>query len=133
MFNFGTRLKQLREYKNITQQDLANLMGLSRPTIAGYEASGKQPDQEKIVWLAKYFEVSADYLLGLTDDPTPIRNVDQDLDDGHDYGAELEAFLSDQDVSSMFYDYENWSEEEKKNLLLFLQGQEALREKKKKN
>lgn len=66
LFMFGTRLKQLREEKQLTQQQLADLLNVGRPTIAGYETKGKEPDFEKIIWLAKYFDVSIDYLLGNT-------------------------------------------------------------------
>lgn len=62
--NFGIRLKNLRNDRNLTQQDLANLMRFGRATIAGYETKGKQPDFEKIKWLANFFNVSIDWLLG---------------------------------------------------------------------
>lgn len=127
MLNFGNRLKQLRNSKQLTQQDLATLMGLSRATIAGYESTGKQPDQEKTLWLADYFNVSTDYLLGRTDDPTPVRNLDQDLYDEHDYAKELEALLDDEPLRTEFQDYDEWSEEEKRNLLNFIKGQKALK------
>lgn len=65
--DFGKRLQQLRKEKKMTQQDLANTMKLSRATIAGYESRGKQPDQQKLIWLSEYFNVSLDYLLGSTD------------------------------------------------------------------
>ena len=82
--------------------------------------------------IADYFHVSTDYLLGRTDDPLPVRDVDQDLHDEHDYHKELDAFLNDDEMSSMFYDYKNWTEEEKRNLLNILKGQEALRQMNKK-
>lgn len=68
MFTFGTRLKQLREEKGITQQQLSDLLHVGRPTVAGYETKGKEPDFEKIVWLAEYFDVTVDYLLGKTNE-----------------------------------------------------------------
>lgn len=63
---FRTRLKQLREERGITQQQLADLMHVGRPTVAGYETKGKEPDFDKIVWLANYFGVATDYLLGVS-------------------------------------------------------------------
>lgn len=118
MFNFGTRLKGLRESRKITQQDLADLMGLSRATIAGYETSGKQPDQEKTIWLAKYFKVSTDYLLGVTEDPTPFRNVDQDLTNEQDIESQWHAFLeSVADEDFMLYKNRKFTDEEKKGII----------------
>ena len=64
---FAKRLKELRIEHNLAQKELAFLLHVSRPTIAGYETKGKQPDYEKIIWLSNYFEVSSDYLLGIVD------------------------------------------------------------------
>ncbi len=127
MLNFGNRLKQLRNSKQLTQQDLAALMGLSRATIAGYESTGKQPDQEKTLWLADYFDVSTDYLLGRTDDPTPIRDINQDLYDEYNYTEELEALMADEPLRTEFQDYGEWTDEDKRNLLNFIKGQKALK------
>ncbi|WP_303870418.1 helix-turn-helix domain-containing protein [Acetobacterium wieringae] len=133
MLNFGSRLKQLRNSKQLTQQDLATMMGLSRATIAGYESTGKQPDQEKTLWLADYFNVSTDYLLGRTDDPTPIRDVNQDLYDEHDYTAELKSLIDDEEFRTEFLDFEDWTDEEKRNILFAIRANRALREKNEKN
>lgn len=61
---FGERLKQLRNEKGITQQELADYIQVGRPTIAGYETKGKEPDFEKITLMCEFFSVSTDYLLG---------------------------------------------------------------------
>lgn len=63
----GKRLKELREEKDKTQQEIADILGVGRATIAGYETKGKQPDHSKLKQLADYFGVSLDYLLGRTD------------------------------------------------------------------
>lgn len=60
---FPIILKQLRASKNLTQDDLAKLLQVSRSTIAGYESRNKQPDYDKLVYLANYFQVTIDYLL----------------------------------------------------------------------
>lgn len=64
---FGTRLKILREEKEITQKQLASVLQISRSTVAGYETKGKEADFEKIIVMSNYFDVSIDYLLGKTD------------------------------------------------------------------
>jgi transcriptional regulator with XRE-family HTH domain len=69
--NFAERLKALRIEHKVTQQQLAQLLGIGRPTIAGYETKGKQPDYDKLIELAEYFNVSIDYLLGRSAIRTP--------------------------------------------------------------
>lgn len=62
----GERLKQLRIKNGLKQQELANMFGLSSGTISFYESEQRKPDIDFIVAVAKYFDVSTDYLLGLT-------------------------------------------------------------------
>lgn len=121
------RIKQLRENAGWTQDELADHLNVQRATVSKYETGFTSLTEETLKKLAKIFSVSIDFILCETDDPTPVRDVDQDLHDEHDYNKELDAFLSDDEMSSMFYDYENWTEEEKRNLLNILKGQEALR------
>lgn len=68
--SFAEKLKALRSEKKVTQKQLAELLGVGRPTIAGYETKGKQPDFDKVIEIAEYFNVSIDYLIGTS----PIRN-----------------------------------------------------------
>ena len=60
---FSTILKELRESREITQEELAKQLRVSRPTIAGYETKHRQPDYDKLITLANIFHVSVDYLL----------------------------------------------------------------------
>ena len=78
MSSFSDRLRQLRKTKGITQEGLALELGASRSTVAGYEAPSKErePDFAAIQKIAKFFQVSADYLLGLTDDPRTLTEDD---------------------------------------------------------
>ena len=61
----GERLKQLRIKNGLKQQELADMFGLSSGTISLYESEQRKPDIDFIVAIAKYFDVSTDYLLGL--------------------------------------------------------------------
>lgn len=60
---FKDRLKILRDSKQITQQSLADYIGVSRPTISGYETKSFQPSHEKLSRIAEYLGVSIDYLI----------------------------------------------------------------------
>ena len=68
---FAERLKKLREDLGISQRELARRAGISSAMISLYEAGKKSPTIDVLMKLAVVLEVSADYLLGLTDDPSP--------------------------------------------------------------
>lgn len=58
------RIKELRKIMGINQQSLSAVMGISRSTIAMWETGKSQPDNESLLKLAAYFNVTTDYLLG---------------------------------------------------------------------
>jgi transcriptional regulator with XRE-family HTH domain len=68
---FSKRLKELRKFNKMTQTDLAEKLGVVKSTIAGYEKGFRRPKLESLNQIAEVFNVSTDYLLGLTDDKTP--------------------------------------------------------------
>lgn len=61
--NFGTRLKDLRLQKRLTQQQLGDIIHVSKVSISGYERGERNPDTDTLQDIANYFEVSVDYLL----------------------------------------------------------------------
>ena len=65
---FATRMKKLRNQKEITQSELAGILHVSRSCISNYEKGERQPDMEILRRLARYFHVSTDYLLGRPED-----------------------------------------------------------------
>ena len=65
MVNFGSKVKELRLEKGLTQQQLANLLGVAVSAISSYESGSRYPSYEVLISLARIFHVSTDYLLGL--------------------------------------------------------------------
>lgn len=63
-------LAKLRTAKKITQADLAKKLGIARTTYAGYENGSRKPDPDTLQKLADVFDVTVDYLLGRSDNPT---------------------------------------------------------------
>ena len=61
--NFGDGLRALLEERNTTQKQLANDLNIAPSTIGGYVQNSSEPDFETLKRLAKYFDVSTDYLL----------------------------------------------------------------------
>ena len=62
------RLKELREEKNLTQQEVANAINTSQTNIGRWEKNQNEPGANHIILLANFFECSTDYLLGRSDD-----------------------------------------------------------------
>lgn len=60
-------LKNLRIQKGYTQLQIAEILGIQRPTYSRYESGERQPDHATLIKLAEIFNVSLDYLLGKTD------------------------------------------------------------------
>lgn len=61
--SFGEKLKEYREYKSMTQEQLANKIGVAKSTIAGYEKGNRTPDVKKIKKLADALGITGDDLL----------------------------------------------------------------------
>ena len=64
---FKDRLKECRLECGLTQLQVANALGLTLPAICQYEKGVREPSLDILVKLCKLLNVSADYLLGLTD------------------------------------------------------------------
>lgn len=67
----GDRLKTIREESNLTQDDLAEMLDVGSLQINRYENGKTIPNADVVAKLALALSISSDYLLGLTDDPTP--------------------------------------------------------------
>lgn len=81
--NFNIRLKQLRQKHNLTQSELADILSLKPTAISNYESRRNEPSFDKLIALSKYFDVSCDYLLGLSDAYLPVGGevLDKDIVD----------------------------------------------------
>lgn len=66
--SFGEKIRLLREEKDLSQTRLGKLTNMTQRKISYIECGKYEPNIEDIVILCKYFDVSADYLLGLSDD-----------------------------------------------------------------
>lgn len=73
----GSRLKELRELKGLRQEDIANEFSYGKSTVSQWESGRNEPEYEILVKLAKYFNVTTDYLLGKTNSPHPMANSTQ--------------------------------------------------------
>lgn len=65
------RLRDLREDHDLSQQKVAEQLNMYRSVYRRYEVGERETPAWVVVKLAEFYKVSADYLLGFTDDPTP--------------------------------------------------------------
>ena len=61
--NMADRIQTLRKSKGISQEELADKIGVSRQAVSKWESEQSSPDIEKIILLSDYFDVTTDYLL----------------------------------------------------------------------
>ncbi|MBB6636787.1 helix-turn-helix domain-containing protein [Cohnella thailandensis] len=62
--NMGERLRELRLKRNISQEEVARHIGITRSAYSHYEINNRQPIYETLIKLAAYFDVSLDYIIG---------------------------------------------------------------------
>ena len=68
----GERLLELRKDAGLTQDDLAEILKINKHSISSYERDKSEPPDAIKIAMAKYFNVSVDYLLGVVDVPAAI-------------------------------------------------------------
>lgn len=99
---FSKRLKELREKQNLSQEELADRLGIPRSTITHYENnSNRFPRRGRLDEIANFFGVTTDYLLGRTDKPT------YDYDD-----KEFKEFMNDPNLGLWFKELKDSPEEQ---------------------
>ena len=67
------RLKDLREDRDITQRELAELLHIRQNTYSQYETGQRQLPVDTLIKLALFFNTSTDYILELTDEPKALK------------------------------------------------------------
>lgn len=76
---FGKRLKELRVEKELTQEKLGEIFNVRKGTVSNWENGNRFPDENTIIKLADFFNVSIDYLLGRTDKRQPHHLTKEDI------------------------------------------------------
>lgn len=67
-FIFPKRLKKLRKEKELTQKEIAPLLGIKQNTYSDWETGKSEPNLENVVKLAEILGITTDFLLGVSDD-----------------------------------------------------------------
>jgi transcriptional regulator with XRE-family HTH domain len=90
---FSSRLKLLRTQRKLTQEEMAEKIGVARTTYAMYEQNKREPDYETLQKIANFYGVSVDYLFGRSEQPA----ADLSKDD-----REMLAFFKDPKLNLFF-------------------------------
>lgn len=69
--SFAAILRELRKSRDLSQGDLAKALSVHQTAVSQWETGRTMPDIDTITQVARYFNVSTDYLLGRDDDPNP--------------------------------------------------------------
>ncbi|RGC31523.1 LexA family transcriptional regulator [Hungatella hathewayi] len=105
---FGERLIELRKAKGYTRESFAEFLGISKYTLRNYELSVNDPGSSFLKQISNIFNVSIDYLMGLTDEPEVLKNfrlrtLEQDMIVKYRsldaYGQDTVSYILDREVS----------------------------------
>lgn len=67
------RIRDLREDKDLSQSDIANVLMISQQQYSKLETGKSEITGDKLLLLAEFYDVSVDYILGLTNNPKPLK------------------------------------------------------------
>lgn len=70
--DYKLRIRDLREDHDKTQQNIADILGTSQTMYACYERGASELPVRHLIRLSKYYNVSMEYIVGLTDNKTPV-------------------------------------------------------------
>lgn len=120
---FADNLKSLRKERNLSQEDFAEIIGVTRQSISKWEIGEGYPDVEKLLLIAKSFNISLDWLMGLIPCFEDLCNLDKqyvlDKLNGLDTDIVVKAYMgtSPQNAAWMKSTFENIDfEERRKNI-----------------
>ena len=71
--DYFERLKEIREDHDLTQIDIANILKTTRQQVSKWENGIQMMGVDKYIILAEYYNISLDYILGLTDSPKKLK------------------------------------------------------------
>ena len=77
---FSDNLRLLRTKHRLSQKEIGDIVGISSQAVSKWENSITEPDNESLLKLSKYFNVSTDYLLGNSDEENQNIKYDNDLE-----------------------------------------------------
>ena len=92
------RLKELRKETHMTQNELANMLGMAKGTVAMWEMGKRNPSLEALEKMSEIFDRRVDYILGTSDDPSSPKLSDADIE-------QLGRWQTEEDFSEVVMKY----------------------------
>lgn len=126
MSTLANRIKELRTERGLTQEEFGKIFGIVKSTVSLYESGKSTPDDEIKKTIAKYLNVSLDYLMGVSNLRNPYKDdKEQQLPDSFETPEAAIKFLLEQNVIMGFggFDVDKLSGEEKVEFANELLGQ----------
>ncbi|KHD85661.1 transcriptional regulator [Heyndrickxia ginsengihumi] len=103
------RLSHRRKQLKLSQEDMADKLGITRQGYGHYETGRNQPDNETLIKIAQILDCSTDYLLGITDDPTKESTQDS--------LKEINKLIKEYGIERIgFFDIEEWKNLSKEDI-----------------
>ncbi len=92
--NISDRIQSLRKAKGISQEELADKIGVSRQAVSKWESEQSTPDLDKIITLSEYFDVTTDYILKGIENPKEIAERNKNSSTSHILFIGSTAFIA---------------------------------------
>lgn len=99
--DIGRRISSLRNEKKINQRDFAEILGVSNGAVGMWETNKRQPDLETIKNIASFFNVTTDYLLGISNNKNEKENIYSFFDDmlRYTFMTRIKEAMNDNNIS----------------------------------
>lgn len=96
---FSNRLRDIRNKRGLLQKELAVSISVGPVTLSQYESGKREPDFDKLVLICKNLNVSADFLLGLSD--SPYCSAKKRTEEAYNFGSLLDAVTPRDPLSNL--------------------------------
>ena len=113
---FGSRLKALRLSKNLTQEKFANIFYLNKSSISKYEKDKNLPENQLLIKIADFFDVSVDYLLRRTSQQKLLPSNPKPMS-GEEF---LSSYVFSEEETEAFAAYFSFPDDLKKEVLDYI-------------
>ena len=100
---FIERFRELREQRGLKQKEIAEILHVQPSTISGWETGRNQPNYDILIVIARFFGVTIDYLLGMSNDQGEII-INSNLNDTENHLiAEFRKLKNDNQIEALNY------------------------------